>query len=84
MLDTRLVIENYKGTLYALACGVSIDRCKEIELEAAEENDFDAAEGIRLGLLEWSLSEKVFNCNVKPIGLEFDDNIDYYDDTTDY
>jgi len=64
MLDKELVTINYEGALYALGMSVPLDRVREVELEAAEDNDFNAAEGIRQAIEMWNNTEKNFNCKV--------------------
>tara|TARA_R100000935_G_C2736180_1_gene124006 strand:- start:128 stop:352 length:225 start_codon:yes stop_codon:yes gene_type:complete len=73
MLDKELVTINYEGALYALGMSVPVDRVREVELEAAEDNDFNAAEGIRQAIEMWNNTDKNFNCKATPT----------YDDTTD-
>ena len=72
MLDKELVTINYEGALYALGMSVPVDRVREVELEAAEDNDFNAAEGIRQAIEMWNNTDKNFNCKAIPT----------YDDST--
>jgi hypothetical protein len=74
MLDKEIVDLNYEATLYALSLGVELQRCIEVQLEAAEENEFSIAEGMRLATLTW-LNKSEFNCKVR---------LTEYDDTTEY
>ncbi len=69
---------NYNGTLYALSVGVTTERIAEVEQEAAFENDFEAAIGIRDALRDYNKTDKQFNCSVRA------EIIDDYDDTPDY
>ena len=64
---------NYEATLYALALGVDIGLCIEMEYEAANANEFSVAEGMRQAISVW-LNKDNLNCKIS----------NYYDDTAEY
>ena len=75
MTDKEIRHFNYVGALYALSLGVTEDRVLVAEQEAAYENDFEAAIGIRDALRDYNKTDKEFNCSVRA------EIIDDYDDT---
>ena len=75
MKKEEIIHFNYVGALYALSVGVTTERIAEVEQEAAFENDFEAAIGIRDALRDYNKTDKEFNCSVRA------EIIDDYDDT---
>jgi len=78
MKKEEIIHFNHVGALYALSLGVTPERVLVAEQEAAYENDFEAAIGIRDALKDYNNTDKQFNCSVRA------EIIDDYDDTPEY
>lgn len=77
MTDKEITHFNYVGALYALSVGVPTDRVLEAERQAAEQNEFAAAIGIRDGLRDYNKTDKQFNCKVTLEPIDYDDTPEY-------
>lgn len=68
MIDNKLVKQYYKETILSLAIGMDEETLTYLMTQAAEDNEFSKAEGIKQGIESW-LSKDDQYCNAKPLNL---------------
>lgn len=82
MTDKDRTEKNFIGTLYALSIGVPLDRVEQAERQAAYEDMFPEAIGIRDAIKAYKNTDKKFNCKVATYYVDEDgeDFDEYYQD----